>query len=101
MRFFWAGASYPRRTELQAFLVRETAGWCEEQGHVTCLLFAPNAPEQNPTEARWLKGKTHVRTHFAINKPFAPVKQCFTAFLGSLNFDLVTVNWSWPTPQLT
>jgi len=98
--FLWDGASYHRSTEMQVFLVRENAGLCEEQWHVTCLLFAPNAPEQNPTEELWLKGKTHLRKHFAINKTFAHVKQCFTAFLGSLNFDSVKVNWYWPTPQL-
>jgi transposase len=98
--FLWDGASYPRSTERQAFLAPENAGLCEEQGHVTCLLFAPNAPEQNPAEELWLKGKTHLRKHFALNKTFAHVKHCFTAFLESLNFDSVKVNWYWPTPQL-
>lgn len=99
--FLWDGASYHRSTEMQAFLARENAGLGEEQWHVTCLLFAPNAPEQNPTEELWLKGKTHLRKNFAINKTFAHVTHCFTAFLRSLNFDSVKVSWYWPTPQLT
>jgi len=98
--FLWDGASYQRSTAMQAFLARENAGLCEEQWPVTCLLFAPHAPEQNPTEELWLKGKTHLRKHFATNKTFAHVKQCFTAFLRRLNFDSVKVNWYWPTPQL-
>jgi hypothetical protein len=85
---------------MQAVLARQNAGLCEKQWHVPGLLFAPTAPEQNPPEELWRKGKTHLRKHFASNKPFAHVKQCFTAFLGSLNFDSVKVNWYWPTPQL-
>lgn len=98
--FLWDGASYHRSTDLQVFLARENAGLTEEQWRVTCLRFAPNAPEQNPTEELWLKGKRHLRKQFALNKPFAQVKHCFTAFLRSLKFDSGKLRWYWPSPQL-
>ena len=98
--FLWDGASYHRGAAMQEFLARENAGLREEQWQVTCLLFTPNAPEQNPTEDLWLKGKTHLRKHFAVNKTFAKVKHCFSTFLRSLNFESVKVNWYWPVPQM-
>ena len=98
--FLWDGASYHRSTEMREFLARVNAGLQEKDWKVTCLLFAPNAPEQNPTEDLWLKGKTHLRKHFAVNKTFAQVKQCFSGFLHALSFDSVKFNWCWPTPQM-
>jgi transposase len=98
--FLWDGASYHRSAELQTFLGRENAGLREEHWKVTCLLFAPNAPEQNPTEDLWLKGKTYLRKHFSVNKTFAHVKQCFSVFLRTLSFDSVKFDWYWPTPQM-
>jgi transposase len=99
--FLWDGASYHRSTELQEFVAGEKAGLSEEQGKVTCLLFAPNAPEQNPTEDLWLKGKTHLRKHFAVNQTFTAVKPCFSAFLCTLSFDSAKFSWYWPTPQMS
>jgi transposase len=98
--FLGDGASYHRGAERQPFLAQENAGLTEEDWKVTCLLFAPNAPEQNPTEDLWLKGKTYLRKHFAVNKTFAAVKQCFSAFLRTLSFDSSKLSWYWPDPQM-
>jgi len=98
--FLWDGASYHRSAEMQAFLARENAGLQEEHWRVTWLLFAPNAPEQNPTEDLWLKGKTQLRKNFAVNKTFAQVKQCFSVFLRSLSSASVKLSWYWPAPQM-
>lgn len=46
----WDGASYHRETKCQAFLAEVNQGLAEKDWLVTCLLFAPNAPEQNPVE---------------------------------------------------
>ena len=59
--FLWDGASYHRGEEMQKFLAQENAGLPEAEWQVTCMRFAPNAPEQNPVEDVWLKGKTHLR----------------------------------------
>jgi hypothetical protein len=96
----WDGASYHRGAEMQTFLVQENAGLAEADWKVTCLLFAPNAPEQNPTEDLGLKGKTYLRKQFAVNKTFAAVKQCFSAFLRTFNFDSNKFRWYWPDPQM-
>jgi transposase len=96
----WDGASYQRGAEFQEFLAQEKAGLAEAQWKVTCLLFAPNAPEQNPTEDVWLKGKTSLRQQFAVNKTFAQVKRCFSTFLRALRFTSTKLSWYWPTEQM-
>jgi len=96
----WDGASYHRGAALQEFLGHENASLHETDWKVTCLLFAPNAPEQNPTEDIWLKGKTHLRKRFAVNKTFAHVKRCFFTFLSSLSFASTKLHWYWPEQQM-
>lgn len=98
--FLWDGASYPRGHERQTFLAQENAGLAEADWRITCMRFAPNAPEQNPVEDLWLKGKTYLRKQFAVNKTFAAVKQCFSTFLRTLNFQSSKGRWYWPDPQL-
>ena len=96
----WDGASYHRGAAFQEFLESENAGLPEADWRVTCMLFAPNAPEQNPTEDVWLKGKTHLRKQFAVNKTFAQVKRCFSTFLKALSFTSAKLGWYWPTEQM-
>ena len=98
--FLWDGASYHRGEEMQQFLAQENAALSEAAWKVTCVRFAPNAPEQNPTEDVWLKGKTHLRKLFALNKTFAQVKHCFSTFLKTLRFTSTKLSWYWPTAQL-
>jgi transposase len=95
----WDGASYHRGEELQKFLAETNGSLAEADGKVTCLRFAPNAPEQNPTEEVWLKGKTPLRKQFALNKTFAQVKRCFSTFLNALQFTSAKLSWYWPTEQ--
>ena len=96
----WDGASYHRGHDMQSFLAQENAGLAEADWQITCVLFAPNAPEQNPIEDLWLKGKTYLRKQFAVNKTFAAVKNCFAPFVNFLSFDSVKCCWYWPDPQL-
>jgi len=98
--YLWDGAGYHRGEELQKFLAETNDGMAEDDGRVTCLRFAPNAPEQNPTEDVWLKGKTHLRTQFVLNKTFAQVKRCFSTFLNALQFTSTKLSWYWPTEQM-
>src|SRR5262245_16865409 len=94
------GASYHRGEEIQKFLAQENADLTEADWKVTCRRFAPNAPEQNPTEDVWLKGKTHLRKQFALHKTFAQVKHCFSSFLNTLRFTSAKFSWYWPTEQM-
>ncbi len=96
----WDGASDHRGGEMRTFLAQENAELAEVEWKVTCLRFAPNAPEQHPPEDLWLKGKTFLRKHFAINKTFTAVKQCFSTFLQTLSFDSKKFRWYWPDPQM-
>jgi len=98
--FLWDGASAHRGAELQEFLGRETAGLREEDWQGTGVLFAPHAPEQNPTEDGWRKGKTPLRQPFAVHKTLAQVKRCFSAFLRAFSFDSAKLRWYWPKEQM-
>ena len=60
----------------------------EKDWLVTCELFAPNAPEQNPVEDLWLKGKNFLRKYFYKHKTFAQVKKAFLHFLETTKFDI-------------
>ena len=60
----WDGASYHRSEEVRAYLNQVNEGLGEKNWKITCLLFAPNAPEQNPVEDVWLRGKFFLRKHF-------------------------------------
>lgn len=96
----WDGASYHRGAEMRKFLATTNDGLAEADWQVTCMRFAPNAPEQNPTEDVWLKGKTHLRKQFALNKTFAQVKRCFSSFLNALQFTSTKLGWYRPTEQM-
>jgi transposase len=72
----------------------------EADWKVPCVRFAPPAPEQTPVEDVWLKGKTHGRKQFALNKTFAHVKRCFPTFLHALRFTSPKLSGYWPTEQM-
>ncbi len=44
------GASYHRNEALQVYLKKINEDLEEQEWKVTCLLFTPHAPEQNPVE---------------------------------------------------
>jgi transposase len=92
----WDNASYHRSAALQDFLAQQNQGLEEECWRILCIPFAPHAPEQNPVEDIWLKGKNFLRKNFVSNKTFASVKQCFVNFLTSLQFDSHKFNWYFP-----
>ena len=54
----WDGASYHKSSEMQEYLKEVNVGLEPQEWQVYCMLFAPNAPEQNPVEDIWLQGKT-------------------------------------------
>jgi len=55
------GASYHRSDEVRAYLESVNQGLEPTKWKITCIRFAPNAPEQNPIENIWLQGKRLVR----------------------------------------
>jgi transposase len=98
--FLWDGASYQRGEEMPQFLAQANAGLPEAEWQVTCVRFAPKAPEQNPVEDVGLKGKTHLRKLFALNKTFGQVQACFSSFRNALRLTSTKFSWYWPTAEM-
>ncbi len=73
----WDGASYHRSQEVRAYLASVNQGLEESERKLTCIRFAPNAPEQNPIEDIWLCAKRFIRECYHLCKSFAAVKYLF------------------------
>ena len=96
----WDGATYHCCEEVQAYLDKVNRGLEEKDWKITCMLFAPNAPDQNPVEDGWLRGKDFLRKHFYENKTFNQVKSSFFNFLNKKIFDFSKLEWYLKFPQL-
>ena len=96
----WDGASYHCSEEVQTYLTQVNQGLEEKDWTVTCLLFAPHAPDQNPVEDVWLQGKNFLRRHFYENKTFQQVKSSFFNFLNKKVFNFEKSKWYLEIPQL-
>lgn len=83
----WDGASYHKSDEVKDFLAVANAGQEASQWRVTCILFAPNAPEQNPVEDVWLQTKNFIRKFWLLCTSFAVVKWLFKFFTNHQKFD--------------
>jgi len=95
----WDGASYHCSEEVQTYLIQVNQGLEEKDWAVTCLLFAPHAPDQNPVEDAWLQGKNFLRRHFYENKTFQQVKLSFLNFLNKKIFNFEQSKWYLEIPQ--
>jgi len=89
----WDGASYHKYSQMKAYLGEINKGLDPDDWKVSCMLFAPHAPEQNPVEDIWLAGKNWIRKHFIENNTFAQVKACFAHFLNNRTFQLQKILW--------
>ncbi len=96
----WDKASYHRYSEMRRYLEEVNKGLEEKDWKITCLLFESSAPEQNPVEDIWLKGKNFLRRHFYQNKTFAQVKNSFFNFLNRHFFNLNKFEWYIEIPQI-
>jgi transposase len=82
----WDGASYHRGIEMQEYLEAVNLERSRDEWWVTCVLFAPNAPDQNPIEDVWLKAKQYVRKHWRECPTFELVMHMFEEALNTLSF---------------
>lgn len=87
----WDGASYHKSEEVKDFLAIMNAGHEASQWQFTCILFAPNAPEQNPVEDVWLQAKNFLRRLWHLCKSFSLVKWLFQFFTSHQKFDFQKV----------
>jgi len=83
----WDGASYHRSQEVRAYLESVNQGVDESFWKITCIRFAPNAPEQNPVEELWLHAKRFIREFYHLCKSFSAVKRLFKLVTHHQIFD--------------
>lgn len=83
----WDGASYHKFGKMPEFLTEINRDLPENKWKITCLLFAPNAPEQNPVEDIWLKGKNFIRAHYYLCSSFKRMKDLFVDTLHQQVFN--------------
>ena len=83
----WDGAAYHKSNEVKAFLTTSNQQCEPGQWPITCILFAPNAPEQNPVEDVWLQAKNFVRKYWHMCKSFLIIKWLFKFFTHHQRFD--------------
>ena len=49
----WDGVKHHTGENMQQFLSKQNDGLLKSEWEITCELFAPYAPEENPVEAIW------------------------------------------------
>ncbi len=88
----WDGVKYHRSDEIKEFLAAVNNDCEPERWLITCILFAPNAPEQNPVEDIWLQAKNFLRKYWHLCRSFAAVKWLFKFFTNHQKFDFPKVH---------
>jgi putative transposase len=88
----WDGASYHKYKEMKAYLEEINQGKERDEWPLTCVLFAPNARQQNPVEDIWLHAKTWVRKFGKRLSSFALVKWFFNFTIQSQSFDFLKLH---------
>ena len=96
----WGGASYHRFGEFRDYLGKLNHGIPPEKWLITCVLFAPNAPQQNPIEDIWLQAKNFLRKYWHLCTSFQAVKIMFELFTNAQKFDFPKVHSYYPTQEM-
>jgi putative transposase len=86
------GGSYHKYGEFRFFLSsvnrdKEPSDWS-----ITCILFAPNAPQQNPVEDIWLQAKKFLRKYWYLCRYFKIIKFLFKFFTKEHKFDFPKIH---------
>ena len=89
----WDGAPYHRSGKIKTFLEEINEELTEENWKLTLMKFAPNAPEQNPVEDIWLKGKDFIRKNFKELTTFSKTKHSFFNAINGMNFNFSKFKW--------
>jgi putative transposase len=88
----WDGASYHRFGEFREYLLQVNQDKLPDNLEITCILFAPNAPQQNPVEDIWLQGKNFLRKYWYLCKSFWAIKKLFELFYDCSKFDFPKIH---------
>ena len=97
----WDGASYHRSQELKDYLQSLNTEREPGERQLTCIRFAPNAPEQNPVEDVWLQAKRFLREFYHLCDSFSLVKLLFALVTYGRTFDFPKLFMYTVIPQLT
>ena len=89
---FWDGAAYHRGEIMQKFLAEINQDLEVDKWQVTCDLFAPYAPEENPIEAVWLQLKSLLRRCYRFCKNFSIIKRLFELLVDYRLFGFPNLN---------
>ena len=73
----WDGASYHKYKEMADYLKEVNQNIEKEKWPVTCELFAPHDPDQNPVEDIWLQAKNFIRKYWMLCSNFKIVQWLF------------------------
>ena len=79
--------SHHRSGEVKNYLDSVNQGFECHEWKITCIRFAPNAPEQNPIEDVWLSAKRFVREFYSLCSSFAIAKRLFELATDCQIFD--------------
>lgn len=77
---FWDGVRHHTGKNMRNFLARENEGLAKSEWQITCELFAPYAPEENPVEAIWFQLKSLLRRFYRFGKNFKIINLLFQLF---------------------
>jgi len=69
---------------MQKFLAKQNEGLAPSEWKITCELFAPYTPEENPVEAIWFQLKSLLRRFYRFGKNFKIVNLLFQLFAKSI-----------------
>lgn len=96
----WDGASYHKFGEFRDYLEEVNCQTTANDWLITCILFAPNAPEQNPVEDVWLQAKNFLRKYWHLCRSFQAIKILFELFANGQRFDFPKVYFYQSVAQL-
>jgi len=95
----WDGASYHRCGEVKHYLTQVNEGAEEKDWKLRLMEFEKNAPDQNPVEDIWLKGKNFLRKNFYRFTSFSKVRKGFREFLSGNTFHFHKYQWYFQYPH--
>lgn len=84
----WDGASYHRGQLVQAYLASLNDPCVRADWPITCIQFAPHAPQQNPIEDVWLQAKSFIRRNWhRLDGTFQRAKDLFEEAIMTMKVD--------------
>ena len=92
MLIIWDGASYHQYGEMRDYLGEVNKDLEKSEWPLTCELFAPHDPAQNPVEDIWLQAKRFIREYWSLCNKFSSVKKLFILATHGQYFNFPKVN---------